>query len=462
MSTARLTRTLGCLIIASAVACSAAQAGAAFHDSFNDNDVSDWDFGPAPWTDPNTVLYGRPAASDGRIWGIGSGYGNPTSAWMVRPLAFSSSSIAIQTMGRSGTGWPNSATICLFSAAWPRIGATCTGGLYDGQLIGAHFTDSYMFNVYGESNQRVELRRLRDTGAGSVEEFWIFRWNHDVTTDQTYRAERDATGHWSLWCGDAAGGNMQRVPDAELNAAPEDPSEMLTSFGHVGIEMLRHQSCLDYVMVESLDVDVDVDVDVATLAVCSTPVAGVAITGTRPGTTNYTAACTVGESATLTAPAGVAVERLSYCFARWLIDGAEVPERPRTITVTMDADHTATVQYDICPRTLTVRSFPALGVDIGGDRPGTTEYAAGCVDHEIVTLSAPSATTLDGRTWYFVYWLVHNSPRPRYLREIQVTVDADITATAVYDPNPPGDTNGDCVIDVLDLIFSRNRLGTKC
>ena len=51
---------------------------------------------------------------------------------------------------------------------------------------------------------------------------------------------------------------------------------------------------------------------------------------------------------------------------------------------------------------------------------------------------------------------------PRGQMDLHVGADADHTVMAVYDWRLPGDVNDDCVVNVLDLLLTRNRLGTRC
>jgi len=50
----------------------------------------------------------------------------------------------------------------------------------------------------------------------------------------------------------------------------------------------------------------------------------------------------------------------------------------------------------------------------------------------------------------------------RPFNEVEVTMDDRRTAVAQYDWRLPGDYNDDCTVNVLDLLFVRNRLQTKC
>ena len=112
---------------------------------------------------------------------------------------------------------------------------------------------------------------------------------------------------------------------------------------------------------------------------------------------------------------------------------------------------------------LTVLSVPADGVAITGDKPGTTSYTATCDDQQVVTLTAP-ATVGGGseKAHNFLYWTVDNAPRTYGETELQVTMESDHIAVAIYDWRLAGDNNGDCSVDILDMIFVRNRLTESC
>ena len=109
---------------------------------------------------------------------------------------------------------------------------------------------------------------------------------------------------------------------------------------------------------------------------------------------------------------------------------------------------------------LTVQSLPYPGVAITGDKPGTTNYTATCDDQQTVQLTAPGTITVDGRTWFFNYWLLDNVPK--FASPLSVTMADDHSAIAVYSLTMQGDLNADCKVNILDLIQVRNRLNTNC
>jgi hypothetical protein len=106
--------------------------------------------------------------------------------------------------------------------------------------------------------------------------------------------------------------------------------------------------------------------------------------------------------------------------------------------------------------TLTIESTPITGVDITGDRPGTTNYAATCDDQEVVNLTAPGSVTVADADYKFVRWAVDAAEQPRSQTTVQITMDSEHTAEASY--NLLGDVNFDCVVNVLDMILVRNHL----
>jgi len=142
-----------------------------------------------------------------------------------------------------------------------------------------------------------------------------------------------------------------------------------------------------------------------TLTVQSTPIAGVGITGDKPGTTDYAATCDDQEVVNLTAPASVVVADQEYSFVRWVVDGGDQPPCETSLTITMDADHTAAARY-------------ALTGDLTGD-----------CQVDVLDLVAM-------RNHLF-----------------------DDTAT---DDNCLYDLSGDGQISVLDMIVVRNHLYTAC
>ncbi|HUU97623.1 MAG TPA: dockerin type I domain-containing protein, partial [Phycisphaerae bacterium] len=59
----------------------------------------------------------------------------------------------------------------------------------------------------------------------------------------------------------------------------------------------------------------------------------------------------------------------------------------------------------------------------------------------------------------FACWQINGIAEQPRQTDIQFRVEADTAVEAVY--NILGDANGDCVVNVLDLIAIRNRLGSS-
>ena len=97
---------------------------------------------------------------------------------------------------------------------------------------------------------------------------------------------------------------------------------------------------------------------------------------------------------------------------------------------------------------------------------GIAFYTKACDLHEVVALTAPESVSVGGKTYYFELWFLDNvSVLPsegRAFNEVEVTMDDRRTAVAQYDWRLPGDYNDDCIVNILDLLYVRNRLQTKC
>jgi len=167
-------------------------------------------------------------------------------------------------------------------------------------------------------------------------------------------------------------------------------------------------------------------IGLATLTVESTPITGVEITGDKPGTTDYTPTCDDQEVVNLTAPATVTVGALRYDFVQWTGDGTPSGQ---DVQVTMGSDKTVVAEYALRQHTLIVQSTPITGVDITGDKPGTTDYTATCDDKEVVNLTAPATVTVGAQRYDFVQWTGDGSPAGQ---DVAVTMDDDKTVTAEY------------------------------
>ena len=82
------------------------------------------------------------------------------------------------------------------------------------------------------------------------------------------------------------------------------------------------------------------------------------------------------------------------------------------------------------------------------------------------TRQTRKSVSVGGKTYYFELWLVDNVSVPpsdeHPLNEVKVAMDDGYTAVAQYGWRLRGDYNDDCIVNILDLLFVRNRLGAKC
>ncbi|NQT20746.1 MAG: right-handed parallel beta-helix repeat-containing protein, partial [Planctomycetes bacterium] len=120
--------------------------------------------------------------------------------------------------------------------------------------------------------------------------------------------------------------------------------------------------------------------------------------------------------------------------------------------------------FDLSDILLTVESEGADGpVHITGDFPGTTPYSATTASMLLVHLSAPDPWISDTTQYYrFLRWILVidavESPQADGVSDLDVLMAGNRTARAVYTPTWPitGDVNGDCVVNILDMLFVRN------
>ena len=198
------------------------------------------------------------------------------------------------------------------------------------------------------------------------------------------------------------------------------------------------------------------------LVVESTPITGVPITGDKPGTTSYTAIRDREEVVGLTAPASVARGTDTYAFLRWIVDGVDQAAGQATVEISTDADVKATAAYTAQTHTVKVLSMPIDGVAITGDKPGAAPYAATCDAQQLLALTAPATIGGgSGRAYNFLYWTVDNKAQDYGQQELRLTVAASHVAMAIYERRLEGDNNGDCLVDLLDLLYVRSRAGMR-
>jgi len=111
---------------------------------------------------------------------------------------------------------------------------------------------------------------------------------------------------------------------------------------------------------------------------------------------------------------------------------------------------------------LTVRSAPVFGIPIEGTPPGITDYRSDSQPGRAVSLTAPESIAIGGTTYTFNRWYLNNLEMPSGQRTLQFTLEADTVALASYDWRLLGDVNGDCIVNILDLIHVRKRLNSTC
>ena len=125
-----------------------------------------------------------------------------------------------------------------------------------------------------------------------------------------------------------------------------------------------------------------------------------------------------------------------------------------------------TDQASKSPWVLSVDSSPMGGLGITGSAAGVTDYQRLWRHGETVSLRAPIAVEFGGTTYAFQQWMIDEKPSAYRMTTVQVQMDGHHAAKAIYDfPNPsalPADVNGDCVVNILDLLEVRNKLNTRC
>ena len=87
----------------------------------------------------------------------------------------------------------------------------------------------------------------------------------------------------------------------------------------------------------------------ATLTVVSTPVGGVSISGSHPGTASYSAVCTASETVLLVAPQRVTRNGRDYVFVKWTLDAADAPAGQMELSFAAIGVHNAAATYALAP-----------------------------------------------------------------------------------------------------------------
>lgn len=148
------------------------------------------------------------------------------------------------------------------------------------------------------------------------------------------------------------------------------------------------------------------------------------------GNTTFSRIYKDGKPCSMTAPASAG----GNWFERWVLDGVTVPGASRTLSMTMNMNHTARAVY-ATGRTLTVNSVnPASGVPITvwltdklGQKNGTTSFTRQYAQGASVPLTAP----LTFSSSYFLRWDLNGAPW-QAAATVTVPMSANQTLTAVY------------------------------
>lgn len=174
-------------------------------------------------------------------------------------------------------------------------------------------------------------------------------------------------------------------------------------------------------------------------SVNSTPINGIAITGTHGGTTGYKVTVEPSEEGILTAPLDVTADGLPYKFVRWRKEGVAyaslVPAlRTPTTRINFFLDNSVVAEYEQGDVIVTVTSVPMPGVTLSGTDGRITDYVFATNRGAIVQLSAPSATSgRRNRTLSFDHWELFASGGVKTVvldpnLEFQVEADTDVIA----------------------------------
>lgn len=196
----------------------------------------------------------------------------------------------------------------------------------------------------------------------------------------------------------------------------------------------------------------------ATISIDSTPIQFVSITispkdlnGKGNGLTPMERTWSESTQVSLTAPA----EAGGFFFAEWRLGGEKVTENLLLqFEIAGDADAQAVF---VARRTLDISSSPDPAAliqispaDANGQSDGTTPFQRTYNDRTKVTMTAPA--THGGKT--FQRWRVNDADRPLGQKAVDLVVDADSTAVAVYGEGQgcqPCDTNCDGSVDLIDV-----------
>jgi hypothetical protein len=170
-----------------------------------------------------------------------------------------------------------------------------------------------------------------------------------------------------------------------------------------------------------------------TLTVNSSPIQGVAITGTQPGATNYSvSALATGSAVNLTAPATVTSNGTRYNFVQWAVPTGWTATAA-TVSGTLDANAALEADYAAQMWTLSVNSTPMTGVAISSttSQGGATNYTVNATDGTAVNLSVPAS---DPSGYTFVDWKLtaNGATTTNTQRSLNFTLSNNTTAVAEY------------------------------
>jgi hypothetical protein len=300
---------------------------------------------------------------------------------------------------------------------------------------GQYYADQYSFN--GTAGQRIAV-----TLSSSAYD--------------TYLYLRGTSGSVIAQDDDGGGGTNSRIPTGSGFFT-------LPNTGTYTIE----PTSFDELATGSYTVSLALGVTRTLTVASSNPASGVSITvspndnnGQGNGVTQFTRAYDDGTSVQLIAPATAGGNN----FQKWQRDGVDLATTS-TVNVTMDANHTLTAVY-VPPttiRTLTVASSnPASGVSItlspndnNGQANGITQFTRIYNNNTVVTLTAPG--TAAGNN--FQKWQKDGIDLSTNT-QVQVTMDANHTMTAIYVTPPPHRTPFDFDVDGrTDLAYWRPSTG---
>ena len=200
------------------------------------------------------------------------------------------------------------------------------------------------------------------------------------------------------------------------------------------------------------------------LVVHSAPFGDLPISVTPPdqssqsdGKTSFTRKYDPGTNVWLTAPSRFNNGTVDSVFAYWIVSDTKQIEGLSSISVRLSANTTVTAVYNVGQRTLSVESKPCEDVLIAGDLLRRTSFSYMCNDGDVISISAPTTTLFINDEYRFIRWVLDGVVRPHGEETLSITVSEDHTAVAVY--QLAGDSNGDCVVNLLDLITVRQHLG---